>query len=206
MAARVEKEERCTRGAQQLARPGSKMAAAAEGSPVAPAMPPALPEGDEDDADAEAEEDEATAGPSRSSSSAGFRLTAVRRDPAVRLQHPVSGLAPLAWSEDHRIAVSTSRSVAVLEQLSDAQGSSSSSSCPSADLVLHRTAVPGPADACHLKVRAHPRPSDSQGLCPRERDRCCSCFKKSDHAWVCLCVFSIMVRKWLVELSATRIR
>lgn len=77
--------------------------------------------------------------------SAGFRLTAVRREPAVRLQHGVSGLEPLAWSEDHRVSVSTARSIAVLEQLSDVQGGGQ-------EMVIHRTAVPAPAAACYLKV------------------------------------------------------
>ncbi|OPJ67736.1 general transcription factor 3C polypeptide 4 [Patagioenas fasciata monilis] len=77
--------------------------------------------------------------------SAGFRLTAVRREPAVRLQHGVSGLEPLAWSEDHRVSVSTARSIAVLEQLSDVHSGGQ-------EMVIHRTAVPAPAAACHLKV------------------------------------------------------
>ncbi|XP_035411153.1 general transcription factor 3C polypeptide 4 [Cygnus atratus] len=77
--------------------------------------------------------------------SAGFRLTAVRREPAVRLQHGVSGLEPLAWSEDHRVSVSTARSIAVLEQLSDVHGGGQ-------EMVIHRTAVPAPAAACYLKV------------------------------------------------------
>ncbi|NWQ80486.1 TF3C4 factor, partial [Columbina picui] len=72
-------------------------------------------------------------------------LTAVRREPAVRLQHGVSGLEPLAWSEDHRVSVSTARSIAVLEQLSDVHSGGQ-------EMVIHRTAVPAPAAACHLKV------------------------------------------------------
>lgn len=79
--------------------------------------------------------------------SAGFRLTAVRREPAVRLQHGASGLEPLAWSEDHRVSVSTARSIAVLEQLSDVHSGGQ-------DMVIHRTAVPAPATACTLKVSA----------------------------------------------------
>ncbi|XP_015734776.1 general transcription factor 3C polypeptide 4 isoform X2 [Coturnix japonica] len=77
--------------------------------------------------------------------SAGFRLTAVRREPAVRLQHGVSGLEPLAWSEDHRVSVSTARSIAVLEQLSDVHSGGQ-------EMVIHRTAVPAPGNACLLKV------------------------------------------------------
>ncbi|XP_071622605.1 general transcription factor 3C polypeptide 4 isoform X2 [Heliangelus exortis] len=86
------------------------------------------------------EEEAATAAPS-----AGFRLTAAKREPAVRLQHGVSGLEPLAWSEDHRVSVSTARSIAVLEQLSDVHSGGQ-------EMVIHRTAVPAPAAACLLKV------------------------------------------------------
>ncbi|KAM6243574.1 general transcription factor 3C polypeptide 4 isoform 2-T3 [Porphyrio hochstetteri] len=84
--------------------------------------------------------EEAAAAPS-----AGFRLTAVRREPAVKLQHGVSGLEPLAWSEDHRVSVSTARSIAVLEQLSDVHSGGQ-------EMVIHRTAVPAPSAACFLKV------------------------------------------------------
>ncbi|XP_005293535.2 general transcription factor 3C polypeptide 4 isoform X1 [Chrysemys picta bellii] len=113
-------------------------AAAAAGSGGSPALssggeePPAGPESPAEEA--------VSAGPS-----AGFRLTAVRREPAVRLQHGVSGLEPLAWSEDHRVSVSTARSIAVLEQLSDIHSGGQ-------ELVIHRTAVPAPAAGCLLKV------------------------------------------------------
>lgn len=91
--------------------------------------------------------EEAAAAPS-----AGFRLTAVRREPAVRLQHSVSGLEPLAWSEDHRVSVSTARSIAVLEQLSDVHSGGQ-------EMVIHRTAVPAPSAACLLKVSARHSPA-----------------------------------------------
>lgn len=90
---------------------------------------------------------EAVAEDAAAAASAGFRLTAVRREPAVRLQHGASGLEPLAWSEDHRVSVSTARSIAVLEQLSDVHSGGQ-------DMVIHRTAVPAPATACTLKVSA----------------------------------------------------
>lgn len=83
--------------------------------------------------------------------SAGFRLTAVRREPAVKLQHGVSGMEPLAWSEDHRVSVSTARSIAVLEQLSDVHSGGQ-------EMVIHRTAVPAPSVSCHLKVSLLPPP------------------------------------------------
>jgi len=88
--------------------------------------------------------------------SAGFRLTAVRREPAVRLQHGVSGLEPLAWSEDHRVSVSTARSIAVLEQLSDVHSGGQ-------EMVIHRTAVPAPGAACLLKVSGCEAPRAVRG-------------------------------------------
>uniref|UniRef100_A0A8C5SA71 Ral transcription factor IIIC subunit 4 n=1 Tax=Laticauda laticaudata TaxID=8630 RepID=A0A8C5SA71_LATLA len=111
-----------------------------DGTAASPSPPP--PDGAEEPGKEDEAAAEGRAGPS---SRAGFRVTAVRRDPAVRLQHSVSGSEPLAWSEDHRVSVSTARSVAVLEQLSDIRGGGS-------DLVIHRTAVPAPNAACHLKV------------------------------------------------------
>ncbi|KAM8996031.1 general transcription factor 3C polypeptide 4 isoform 2-T3 [Ara ararauna] len=109
---------------------------------------PRLCPGEEEEAEAEAPplgldslvEEAAAAAPS-----AGFRLTAVRREPAVRLQHGVSGLEPLAWSEDHRVSVCTARSIAALEQLSDVHSGGQ-------EMVIHRTAVPAPSAACLLKV------------------------------------------------------
>ncbi|KAJ1134218.1 hypothetical protein NDU88_000673 [Pleurodeles waltl] len=77
--------------------------------------------------------------------SAGFRLNPTRREPPVKLQHPACGPQPLRWSEDHRVSVCTSRGVSVLEQICDIHTGSP-------DLVLHRTAIPAPEQACTLKV------------------------------------------------------
>uniref|UniRef100_A0A2K5CJX6 Ral transcription factor IIIC subunit 4 n=1 Tax=Aotus nancymaae TaxID=37293 RepID=A0A2K5CJX6_AOTNA len=77
--------------------------------------------------------------------SAAFRLMVTRREPAVKLQYAVSGLEPLAWSEDHRVSVSTARSIAVLELICDVHN-------PGQDLVIHRTSVPAPLNSCLLKV------------------------------------------------------
>ncbi|XP_021497072.1 general transcription factor 3C polypeptide 4 isoform X1 [Meriones unguiculatus] len=77
--------------------------------------------------------------------SAAFRLMVTRREPAVKLQYAVSGLEPLAWSEDHRLSVSTARSIAVLELICDVHN-------PGQDLVIHRTSVPAPLSSCLLKV------------------------------------------------------
>lgn len=77
--------------------------------------------------------------------STAFRLMVTRREPAVKLQYAVSGLEPLAWSEDHRVSVSTARSIAVLELICDVHN-------PGQDLVIHRTSVPAPLNSCLLKV------------------------------------------------------
>ncbi|XP_053328376.1 general transcription factor 3C polypeptide 4 [Spea bombifrons] len=74
-----------------------------------------------------------------------FCLTFCKRDPAVKLLHPVSGVEPLAWSEDHRVSVCTANHLAVLEHVCDINGN-----CP--DLTLHRTSLPAPLTSCHLKV------------------------------------------------------
>ncbi|PKU37599.1 general transcription factor 3c polypeptide 4 [Limosa lapponica baueri] len=47
--------------------------------------------------------------------------------------------------KDHRVSVSTARSIAVLEQLSDVHSGGQ-------EMVIHRTAVPAPSAACLLKV------------------------------------------------------
>ncbi|XP_029470011.1 general transcription factor 3C polypeptide 4 isoform X2 [Rhinatrema bivittatum] len=77
--------------------------------------------------------------------SAGFRLTVTRREPAVQLQYPVTGVESLAWSEDHRISVCNSRNISVLEQRCDVH------SC-SQEMIIHRTSVPAPLNSCTLKV------------------------------------------------------
>lgn len=93
--------------------------------------------------------------------SASFRLMVTRREPAVKLQYAVSGLEPLSWSEDHRLSVSTARSVAVLELICDVHN-------PGQDLVIHRTSVPAPLNSCLLKVsRLHRFSPDPPGI-PRE--------------------------------------
>ncbi|KAH0615388.1 hypothetical protein JD844_004571 [Phrynosoma platyrhinos] len=96
--------------------------AASSAAPTA-AAPPSLPEGENGGQDGEEEGPGTPAPPPTEAEPSGPAFSASRREPAVRLQHGVSGLEPLAWSEDHRVSVSTARSVAVLEQLSDVQGS-----------------------------------------------------------------------------------
>lgn len=96
--------------------------------------------------------------------SAAFRFLVSRREPAVKLQYAVSGLEPLAWSEDHRVSVSTARSIAVLELICDVHN-------PGQDLVIHRTSVPAPLNSCLLKV-SHPLgPSPGGSFYPPSRGR-----------------------------------
>uniref|UniRef100_A0A673VTP5 General transcription factor IIIC subunit 4 n=1 Tax=Suricata suricatta TaxID=37032 RepID=A0A673VTP5_SURSU len=105
---------------------------------------PAPPEEEEGEGGGEAggKEPAADAAPGPS---AAFRFLVTRREPAVKLQYAVSGLEPLAWSEDHRVSVSTARSIAVLELICDVHN-------PGQDLVIHRTSVPAPLNSCLLKV------------------------------------------------------
>lgn len=115
---------------------------------------PAPPEEQGGEAGRKEQTADATPGPSDA-----FRLLVTRREPAVRLQYPVSGLEPLTWSEDHRVSVSTARSIAVLELICDVHN-------PGQDLVIHRTSVPAPLNSCLLKV-SHPGPSLSCATGPR---------------------------------------
>ncbi|XP_051956401.1 general transcription factor 3C polypeptide 4 [Xyrauchen texanus] len=69
----------------------------------------------------------------------------VSRDPAVKLLSPVSGLEPLSWSEDHRLAASSTNSVSLMEMVCDIQSLSQ-------DLMLHRTHIPVPVTANELQV------------------------------------------------------
>ncbi|XP_069017824.1 general transcription factor 3C polypeptide 4 [Embiotoca jacksoni] len=69
----------------------------------------------------------------------------VKRDPVVPLMAPVSGLQPLAWSQDHRLAVCTSSSLSVMELVCDIHSKKQ-------DLTLHRTSIPVPAEEYKLRV------------------------------------------------------
>ncbi|CAN9504820.1 unnamed protein product [Ophioblennius macclurei] len=68
-----------------------------------------------------------------------------KREPAVALLAPVSGLRPLAWSQDHRLAVSTSGSLSVLELVCDVRSSRQ-------DMTMHRTSIPLEPGAACLRV------------------------------------------------------
>ncbi|KTG46884.1 hypothetical protein cypCar_00033694 [Cyprinus carpio] len=69
----------------------------------------------------------------------------VLRDPAIKLLSPVSGLEPLSWAEDHRLAASSANSVSVMELVCDIHSLSQ-------NLVLHRSHIPVPDSAFELKV------------------------------------------------------
>ncbi|KAM9426019.1 general transcription factor 3C polypeptide 4 [Pholidichthys leucotaenia] len=69
----------------------------------------------------------------------------VKRDPAVPLIGPVSGLQPLSWSQDHRLAVCTCNSLSVMELLCSVDSGKQ-------DMCLHRTSIPVPAETCQLLV------------------------------------------------------
>lgn len=118
---------------------------------------PAPPEEEEGEGGGEAggKEPAADAAPGPS---AAFRFLVTRREPAVKLQYAVSGLEPLAWSEDHRVSVSTARSIAVLELICDVHN-------PGQDLVIHRTSVPAPLNSCLLKVSRPLGPSPGVSSC-----------------------------------------
>ncbi|XP_056303030.1 general transcription factor 3C polypeptide 4 [Danio aesculapii] len=69
----------------------------------------------------------------------------VLRDPAIKLLSPVSGVEPLSWAEDHRLAACNTNSVSLVELVCDIHSLSQ-------NLVLHRTHIPVPTTACELKV------------------------------------------------------
>ncbi|XP_030598568.1 general transcription factor 3C polypeptide 4 [Archocentrus centrarchus] len=69
----------------------------------------------------------------------------LKRDPVVPLIAPVSGLQPLSWSQDHRLAVCTSSSLSVMELVCDVHSNKQ-------ELTLHRTSIPVPAEEYKLRV------------------------------------------------------
>ncbi|KAM4634128.1 general transcription factor 3C polypeptide 4 [Polymixia lowei] len=93
----------------------------------------------------------------------------VKREPVVTLMAPVSGLQPLTWAQDHRLAASTTSAISLIELVCDVHHSNKQ------DLTLHRTSIPvpgevlqfkvGPADElskARLKFSSHPDPAVSQ--------------------------------------------
>lgn len=72
----------------------------------------------------------------------------VRREPVVSLLAPVSGLQPLSWSQDHRLAVCTTSSLSLMELVCDVHSNKQ-------DLALHRTSIPVPTEGHRLRVNIH---------------------------------------------------
>ncbi|XP_071397774.1 general transcription factor 3C polypeptide 4 [Centroberyx affinis] len=69
----------------------------------------------------------------------------VKRDPVVTLMAPVSGLQPLVWSQDHRLAASTTSAISLMELVCDVHSNKQ-------DLTLHRTSIPVPTEVQQLQV------------------------------------------------------
>ncbi|XP_061655578.1 general transcription factor 3C polypeptide 4 isoform X1 [Phyllopteryx taeniolatus] len=68
-----------------------------------------------------------------------------KRDPAIPLLSPLTGTRPLVWSEDHRLAVCTASSLAVLELLCDTHSIKQ-------ELILNRTSIPVPNNSYEMRV------------------------------------------------------
>ncbi|KAM3599937.1 uncharacterized protein V6R79_014079 [Siganus canaliculatus] len=69
----------------------------------------------------------------------------VKRDPSIPLLAPISGLQPLACSQDHRLAVCTTSSLSLMELVCDVHSNKQ-------DLTLHRTSIPVPNEVYRLRV------------------------------------------------------
>lgn len=72
----------------------------------------------------------------------------VKREPVLPLMSPPCGQQPLVWSQDHRLAVCTSCSLAVMELVCDVHSNKQ-------DLVLLRTSLPVPNESPKLQVRVY---------------------------------------------------
>ncbi len=72
----------------------------------------------------------------------------VQREPVVPLVAPVTGLQPLTWSPDHRLAVCTANSLSVMELVCDVHSNKQ-------DLTLHRTSIPVPTEVHKVGVNSH---------------------------------------------------
>uniref|UniRef100_A0A8C6UFR1 General transcription factor IIIC, polypeptide 4 n=1 Tax=Neogobius melanostomus TaxID=47308 RepID=A0A8C6UFR1_9GOBI len=67
------------------------------------------------------------------------------QEPVIALLSPVCGLQPLLWSQDHRLAVSTTGALSVIELRCD-------TGCSRQQLSLHRTSISVPQDDHRLQV------------------------------------------------------
>lgn len=78
----------------------------------------------------------------------GVGDVSVKREPVVPLISPLCGQQPLVWSQDHRLAVCTSGSLAVMELVCDVHSNKQ-------DLTLHRTSLPVPSESPKIQVRIY---------------------------------------------------
>ncbi|CAL8327526.1 unnamed protein product [Boreogadus saida] len=69
----------------------------------------------------------------------------LKRDPVVTLICPLSGIQPVTWAQDHRIAVSTTGAVALIELVCDVHSNKQ-------DMTMQRTSIPVRQDVLQLKV------------------------------------------------------
>ncbi|XP_019750410.1 general transcription factor 3C polypeptide 4 isoform X1 [Hippocampus comes] len=78
---------------------------------------------------------------------ASTRDVPVKRDPAVPLLSPLSGTQSLVWSQDHRLAVCTASSLAVMELVCDIHSRKQ-------ELIFNRTSIPVPLKTYEMRVGA----------------------------------------------------
>lgn len=71
-----------------------------------------------------------------------------KRDPVVNLLSPVSGLQPLVWSEDHRLAACTIGSLSLMELVCDVNSNKQ-------DLTLQRSSIAVPTEVHRFQVDFH---------------------------------------------------
>lgn len=76
---------------------------------------------------------------------ASTRDVPVKRDPVVPLLSPLSGTQSLVWSQDHRLAVCTASSLAVMELVCDIHSRKQ-------ELIFNRTSIPVPPKTYEMRV------------------------------------------------------
>ncbi|XP_018615001.2 general transcription factor 3C polypeptide 4-like [Scleropages formosus] len=87
----------------------------------------------------------------------------VKREPAVKLPSPVSGLEPLSWSEDHRLSASSTSNISLMEILCDVH------SC-SQELIMQWTSIPVPDGVCELTVGLDEDGLEDEGKLSSDKD------------------------------------
>ncbi|XP_069743256.1 general transcription factor 3C polypeptide 4 isoform X1 [Narcine bancroftii] len=105
----------------------------------------------------------ASAASGRRKNGGSLALLTSKREPSIKLQYPVSGPEPLAWSEDNRLSITTGKNIYVLEQICDIHSNG-------LDMVIHRTSVPAPSQSCSLKVGSQAGVSECKEKFLNKRD------------------------------------